>query len=121
MAGVRDLIAWQRAMDLAVACYPLTRHLRSIRHSDLSSQLFRAAISIPTNIAEGHGRGTDRDFAHFLDISMGSTREVETLVTLADRIGLVKRATSSDLLRQADEVAAIVHGLRSAKRSGLKH
>ena len=120
MAGVRELIAWQRAMDLAVACYPLTRHLRSIRHAELSSQMFRAAVSIPTNIAEGHGRGTDRDFAHFLDISMGSTREVETLVILTERVGLIKRATSTELLKQADEVAAIVHGLRTAKRTALK-
>lgn len=116
MPGPRDLICWQRAMDLAVNCYPLTRHLRILRHADLASQIFRAAVSVPTNIAEGHGRGTDKDFAHFLDISMGSVREVETLVVLTDRVGLAKRATVQELLKQTDEVGALVHGLRRSKR-----
>lgn len=116
MAGPRDVIAWQKAMDLTVNCYHLSQQLRQQRHSDLSSQLFRSSGSVPSNIAEGHGRGTDKDFAHFLDISMGSLREVETLVILSDRVGLAKRATAADLLKQADEVGALIHGLRTAVR-----
>ncbi|HET9454084.1 MAG TPA: four helix bundle protein [Gemmatimonadaceae bacterium] len=116
MAGHRDIIAWRKAMDLAVACYPLTLQLRAGRHADLASQLFRASISVPTNIAEGQGRGTDRDFARFLDISMGSDREVETLVILTDRFGLAKWATTAELLKRTDEVAALIHGLRRSKR-----
>ena len=120
MAGHRDLIAWQRAMDLAVACYPLTQHLRQTRHADLSSQLLRASVSIPANIAEGHGRGTDRDFARFLDISMGSLREVETLVVLAERIGLAKQATVAALLKRTDEIGALLFALRRSKRPAPK-
>jgi four helix bundle protein len=103
-------------MDLTVNCYHLSQQLRQARHADLSSQLFRSSVSVPSNIAEGHGRGTDKDFAHFLDISMGSLREVETPVILSDRVGLAKQATANDLLRQADEVGALVHGLRTAVR-----
>jgi four helix bundle protein len=117
MAGHRDVIAWQRAMDLAVSCYPLTQQLRLSRHWDLSSQLLRAAVSVPSNIAEGHGRSTPRDFARFLDISMGSLREVETLVLITDRVGLARGATSVELLKQADEVGKVLYGLRRSKRA----
>ena len=116
MPGPSEVIAWQRAMDLAVNCYHLSSQLRVLRHADIASQLLRSSISVPSNIAEGHGRGTDRDFAHFLDFSMGSLREVETLVIITDRVGLSKKATSSDLLKQADEVGALIHGLRTAVR-----
>lgn len=116
MAGHRDVIAWQKAMDLAVACYPLTQQLRSAHQWDLSSQLLRASVSVPSNIAEGHGRGTPKDFAHFLDFSMGSLREVETLVVLTDRVGLATRTLSSELLRQSDEVGRVLYGLRRSKR-----
>jgi four helix bundle protein len=73
-------------------------------------------VSVPSNIAEGHGRGTDKEFAHFCDISMGSLGEVETLVILTDRVGLTKRATADDLLKQADEVGRVLFGLRRSKR-----
>lgn len=116
MAGYRSLIAWQKAMDLTVACYTVSRSLRQSRHTDLANQLLRASVSVPSNIAEGHGRGTNKEFAHFLDISMGSLGEVDTLVALADRIRLVKRATADELLKQTDEVGRIVQGLRRAKR-----
>jgi four helix bundle protein len=84
---------------------------------DLSSQLLRAAVSVQSNIAEGHGRSTVRDFARFLDISMGSLREVETLVIIADRVGLAKKPISDDLLRRADDVGRVLCGLRRSKRS----
>jgi len=71
---------------------------------------------VPTNIAEGHGRGTDRDFARFLDIAMGSLREVETLVVLAARIGLAKQETAAALLKRTDEIGALLYALRRAKR-----
>jgi four helix bundle protein len=76
----------------------------------------RAAVSVPSNIAEGHGRGTPKDFAHFLDVSMGSLGEVDTLVALADRIHLVKRETAVELFQQADGVARVLYGLRRSKR-----
>jgi len=119
VAGHRSLIAWQKAMDLTVACYEVSRSLRHVRHSDLANQLLRAAVSVPSNIAEGHGRGTARDFAHFLDTSMGSLGEVDTLIVIADRCHLVKRATTDDVLAQVDEVGRIVAGLRRSKRQAV--
>jgi len=117
MAGHRSLIAWQKAMDLTVACYDVSTALRRARHADLAGQLLRASVSVPSNIAEGHGRGTDKDFAHFLDISLGSLGEVDTLVVLVDRVHLLKRATADELRKQADEVGRIVAGLRRCKRN----
>ena len=117
MTGHKSLIAWQKSMDLTVACYTVSESLRRARHGALANQLLRSSISVPSNIAEGHGRGTPKDFAHFLDISMGSLGEVDTLVVLADRLNLVKRATSAELLKQADEVGGVIYGLRRSKRA----
>jgi four helix bundle protein len=104
-------------MDLAVGVYSLNNVLRDQKHADLASQLIRAVVSIPSNIAEGRGRATPREFAHFLAIALGSLREVETLLVLIDRLGLVKRATVIELLKQADEVGKVLFGLRRSARA----
>ncbi len=78
MATYRDLIAWQKSIDLVVAIYELTKGFPQSEEFGLKSQLRRAAVSIPSNIAEGHGRHTQPEFRRFLMIALGSTREVET-------------------------------------------
>jgi four helix bundle protein len=117
MAGHRSLIAWQKAMDLTVACYDVSQSLRRVRQADIGSQLLRAAVSVPSNIAEGHGRGTAKDFARFLDMSLGSLGEVDTLLVLTERVHLLTSVTAVEVFRQADEVGRIVAGLRRSKRS----
>ncbi|HEX4148238.1 MAG TPA: four helix bundle protein, partial [Pirellulales bacterium] len=74
----RDLIAWQKAMDLVVMVYQLTREFPTEERYGLSQQLQRAAVSVASNIAEGQGRESIREFANFLSIAHGSLREVET-------------------------------------------
>jgi len=113
----RNVIAWQRAMDLAAATYPVVHSLRVARHWDLASQLFRAVVSVPSNIAEGKGRASEREFARFLDIAMGSLREVETLIELTSRLHLLTVATATELLRRCDEVGRVLHGLRGRARN----
>jgi four helix bundle protein len=112
--GYRDLVAWQRAMDLAVSCYAVGMSLRRARHGSLASQLQRAAISVPANIAEGKGRGTKREYARFLTVALGSLREVETLIQLALRIGAAKDSSCSAILQLADEVGRVTFGLKRA-------
>jgi four helix bundle protein len=112
--GHRDVIAWQRGMDLAVACYTLSLNLRRTRHGALASQLQRAAVSVPANIAEGRGRSGKREYAHFLNVALGSLREVETLVELVIRIGGAKQATCIAILQLSDEVGKVTFGLRRA-------
>jgi four helix bundle protein len=74
----QDLTVWQRAMELTVAIYGLTKRFPKEEVYGLSSQLRRAAVSIASNIAEGRGRGTDGEFKQFLSIAQGSTYEIHT-------------------------------------------
>jgi four helix bundle protein len=86
MAGSRsfkDLIVWQRSMELVKEVYKITRKFPRSEGFALSSQLRRAAVSIPSNIAEGSKRGTQKDFLQFLRIAVGSSAEVETQMLIA--------------------------------------
>lgn len=84
----QDLTVWQRAMELAEAVYTLTQTFPKEELYGLTSQLRRACVSIASNIAEGRGRSTDRDFRQFLNIALGSTYEVQTQLLLARRLGI---------------------------------
>src|SRR5512143_2920723 len=82
----RDLIVWQKAMQLAEAVYALARQLPVTETYGLRAQMTRAAVSVPANIAEGNARATRREYAHFLSIAQGSLTETETYVLLAGRL-----------------------------------
>ncbi len=109
-----DLVAWQKAMDLAVAVYEETRRGALARDHHLSGQIHRAAISTPSNIAEGFERGRRSEFHQFLSIAKGSCGEVRSHLHLARRIGLLELDGFNRLVRQAEEVSRIVGGLRKA-------
>src|SRR5215218_5360990 len=81
--GPRDLIAWRMAMNLVKAVYVDSRSWPSEERFALTSQVRRSAVSVPANIAEGHGRSGDREFLHHLSIASGSLRELETLLEVA--------------------------------------
>jgi len=83
----RDLIVWQKAMDLTVEVYNLTKKFPSSETYRLVSQITLAAVSVPADIAEGNARGTRRDYASFLAIAKGSLMETETFLMLAMRLG----------------------------------
>ncbi len=93
-----DLVVWQRGMDLVVICYKLTSTFSRSESRGLISQIRRAAVSIPANIAEGHGRGRDKEFSHFLRIANGSLKELETLLKISNRVGLLKEANTKQAL-----------------------
>lgn len=82
----KDLIVWQKAMDLVVMIYEITREFPSNEQYGLSSQLRRAAVSIPSNIAEGYRRGSEAEYVRFLRISYGSASEAETQLLLTERL-----------------------------------
>ena len=116
--GYRELLAWQRAMDLAVESWGIVRLLRAKRETALASQLARAAVSVPANIAEGKGRSSRKEYSRFLSIALGSLREVETLILIAQRIGVDKSESSGPILARYDEVGRLTYGLNKAlKRS----
>jgi len=104
-----DLIAWQKVMDLVEQIYMITRSFPKEELYGLTSQLRRAAVSIPSNIAEGHCRNGRREFVHHLSIALGSLGEVETQVIVAQRLGYL--ADSSSTLELASETGRILVGL----------
>ena len=83
----RDLVVWQKAMDLVVHVYRLTEHFPKVETYRLIDQLTRAVVSVPANIADGGARGSSKDYAHFLTIAKGSLVETETLLLVAVRLG----------------------------------
>ena len=107
----RELIAWQKAMDLAEGVYMLTSAFPREERYGLTSQIPRSAVSVPSNIAEGQGRRSTREFQSFLSIARGSLCEMETQVLLAERLGYLKTCNGSGLLDQAAEVGRLINGL----------
>lgn len=110
----RDLIAWQRSIGLTVAIYERTRSFPSEEKFGLTSQLRRAAISIASNIAEGKGRGSDRELIHFLHCARGSAYEVQTQLEIAQQLGYLANEELNDLSSKAAEVGRLLNGLISS-------
>ena len=107
----RDLIAWQKSMDLVEAVYRATANFPREEVYGLTSQLRRAAVSVPSNIAEGQGRKLSADFKLFLRHSRGSLLEVDTQVQIAHRLGYLKQDVFGGLVAQVSEVGRILNGL----------
>jgi len=107
----RDLRVWQQAMDLTVQVYELTEKFPKHETYGLTSQMRRAAVSVPSNIAEGKGRNTDRDFVHFLYQARGSLLEVETQIQLSQRLGYVSEQQAALLLKSCAVVGSSLTGL----------
>jgi four helix bundle protein len=107
----RELVAWQKAMDLVVLVYKVTEEYPRKEMFGLTNQTRRAAVSVPSNIAEGQGRQTSREFANFLAIARGSLQELETQTLLGKRLKFVSEHQASEVLSLADEVSRILRGL----------
>ena len=106
----RDLIVWQKAKGIAVDVYKLSMTPPFYRHRSLADQIIRSAISVPSNIAEGDERGTNKDSLRFLQIARGSLAELETQIGIAKEIGLIQPAAMSNLSKQIDDVARLIGG-----------
>jgi four helix bundle protein len=104
----RDLLVWQRSMELAVAVYTLTRSFPKDELYGLTSQMRRAAISISSNIAEGKGRNSAGEFRQFLGIARGSTFELQTQLLLARQLDFCNDLTAKPCLCLAAEVERMI-------------
>src|SRR5512146_2717975 len=113
MQGHRDLIVWQRAMQFVTHIYDVTRNFPREEMFGLTSQLRRAAVSIPSNLAEGHGRSSPNEFHRFISNSRGSLLEVETQLEIAANLGYIDARTLSALLADSSEIGRMLTGLRS--------
>lgn len=114
MAGYRDLLAWQAAMQIAEDVYLLTENLPKHELFSLTNQLRRAAISVPSNIAEGHGRNSPKEFNHFLGIALGSLAELETQLLLTVRLKYIDGSQLVHILKTTDETAKMLKGLQKS-------
>ncbi|MCB1188434.1 four helix bundle protein [bacterium] len=108
----RDLIVWQKGMKLANCVYRLTYLFPKSQTYSLCSQMQRAAVSIPANIAEGNGRSTRRDYAHFLSMALGSARELDTLLILARDLEMASATQFRESMELNDEVCRILFRMR---------
>ncbi|MEN6366053.1 MAG: four helix bundle protein [Thermoguttaceae bacterium] len=107
----RELIVWQKAISFVESVYRATNDFPKTEIYCLTNQIRRAAVSIPSNIAEGQGRSTTRDFLHFLSMSQGSLMEIETQITIAERLGYLKKEQETTLLESAAEIGRLLNGL----------
>lgn len=121
MAGkdYRDLIVWQKAMQLTIDVYNLIRQLPLEEKYALSDQMRRSALSIPSNIAEGNARESTRDTNHFLYIAQGSRAELETQLELCLRIGYLSESQIKEPLDLSNEVGRMLAGLIKSLKSNL--
>jgi four helix bundle protein len=107
----RDLIVWQKAMDLVEDVYKRTKVFPQEELYGLTSQLRRAVVSVPSNIAEGQGRNSTREFLHHLSIAYGSLCEVGTQILIAHRLGFLERRDVEVLDGLSSEVGRLINGL----------
>ena len=114
----QELFVWQRAMDLVVRVYEVTESFPHKEQFGLTNQLRRAAVSIPSNIAEGQGRQTTRDFLRYLSIARGSLQEVETQILIATRLDYIAESEKVEMLERTSETSRLLTGLsRSLSRN----
>ena len=113
----KDLIVWQKSMEMAEAVYEATRTFPREELYGLTSQLRRAAVSVPSNIAEGQARYSTPEFQKFLSISQGSRAEVETQLLLAQRLGYITKEAIQPILTLLLDVKRLLHGLQNSLNS----
>jgi four helix bundle protein len=111
MRNFREMIIWNQGIALAVKIYAITKKLPAEERFGLTSQLNRAAVSIPSNIAEGCSRKSEKDFARFLEHSLGSAYEVETDLVIAEKIGYIKNEIVTDCLTHLQQEQRQIHSL----------
>lgn len=118
-SSYRSLKAWQAGMDVAEATYKLASNFPKQEAYGLTSQIQRAATSVPANIAEGHARETTKDFLRFLSIAQGSLAELETHLMLAQRFAYIDKNELEKILQLTDETGKIMRGLQRSLKTRL--
>jgi four helix bundle protein len=111
ISSYKDLIVWQKGMDLAESVYNISKNLPANEQFGLTSQIRRAAVSIPSNIAEGYGRQSTGNYRQFLSISRGSLLELETQLLLCVRLNYFNLEETEKLLENIDSLARMLSSL----------
>ena len=115
-----DLEVWQRGIELTVSIYGLVRGLPPSERFELSSQMRRAAVSVPANVAEGHARRKPKPYLNHVHIALGSLAELETCVVLAERLGYIDPARAASELEQAGHLGRMLNALTVALETRIE-
>ncbi|MBP3432445.1 MAG: four helix bundle protein [Alistipes sp.] len=107
----KELIVWQKAMDIVVATYALTQKLPKSENYALSNQMRRAAVSVPSNIAEGQSRNSEKEFVQFLTFARGSLSELETQLHICVRVNMLLESDIAEVLTNIREVGKMLRTL----------
>ena len=116
----KDLVAWQKSMDLVTAVYRASQGFPKEEIFGLVSQIRRSAVSVPSNIAEGHARTSKKEFQYFLSNARGSLAELETQLTIAHQLAYIDETGINQLLDRLGEVGRILNGLLAALKRSSK-
>jgi len=117
----QDLAIWKKAMELVVQVYQLTRRFPREEMHGLTSQMRRAAVSIPTNIAEGWGRGSRKEYIQFLRIARGSLLELETLLAISRSLRYLSQEDMQTTLALVEEISRMLSGLIASLKKGMRN
>ena len=117
----RDLVVWQKAMELVVMVFRLTARFPKTETYGMVAQLTRAVTSVPANVAEGNARGSRKDYANFIAVARGSLMETETLLILAIRLEYTAPAEAQPALSLVVEISKMLTALRSRLLQGTRN
>jgi four helix bundle protein len=117
MHNFKELNIWKRSIKVAVAIYKIAAGFPSAERYELTSQIKRAVVSIASNVAEGAGRNTDKEFNHFLGIALGSSFELYTQLIIAGELGLVTEKAMEPVLCELDEIQKMIRGFKETLKT----
>lgn len=112
MHNFKELKVWQNSKNLVIDIYKDTEKFPKTEIFGLTNQIRRASVSVPSNIAEGCGRASDKDFLRFLDIANGSSFELETQLIIANELKFLENQSFESLANKLDEIQKMIYGLR---------
>ncbi|KAA9325426.1 four helix bundle protein [Adhaeribacter soli] len=116
MHNFKELKIWQEGMELAKSVYKVTANFPPNEKYGLTSQINRASVSIPSNIAEGAGRNSDKEFLQYLNIALGSAFELETQLILAQAFGFINDSVLAELVTQLQKIQKMINGFKDRLR-----
>jgi four helix bundle protein len=119
LKSYRDLLVWQKAMELAIKSYKLSSQFPGTEIYGLTSQIRRASVSVPCNIAEGYGRSSRKEYLQFLFVAQGSLKELETQAILAHQLSFVSQESTRELLNESETLGKMLGSLIRSLRAKL--
>lgn len=114
MHNFKDLKVWQKAVDFAVKIYSVTRSYPNDEKFGLVSQMRRAGVSIPSNIAEGYAKTSSKSFVNSLELSLGESFELETQLIISERVGILDPEIAKEMETDLSEVQRMIMGLKTS-------